>query len=194
MRRAATTMRAPGILRRRGIFLAPFWVAGLMALSFLLFMYVAGRATIALAADTTTVIVLRHAEKALLPADDPPLDAAGSRRAARLAEMFAASPVVAVYVSDTRRARETAAPLAARQRLPVTVRAGKDIAGLLDDIGERHVGRTVVVVGHSNTVPEIVSRLTRGRHAPTVGDGDFDRIFVVTVTRFGPPAMTEIRY
>lgn len=187
-------MRPPGILRRRGLFLTPFWVAGLMALAMLLLVYAAGRATIAFAADTTTVIVLRHAEKAVEPADDPPLRPEGIARAARVAAMFAAAPLSAVYASDTRRAQETAAPVAARHRLPVTVRAGGDVRGLLDDIGDRHAGRTVLVVGHSNTVPAIVSSLTRGREVVTVGEGEFDRIFVVTVTRFGPPALTEIRY
>jgi broad specificity phosphatase PhoE len=165
-----------------------------MALALLLLIYGVGRATIAFAADTTTVIVLRHAEKAVEPADDPPLSPQGIARAARLAAMFGQGPLAAVYASDTRRAQETAAPLAARHRLPVTVRSAKDIDGLLDDIGARHAGGTVAVVGHSNTVPEIVAKLTRGRHAPSIGDGEFDRVFIVTVTRFGPPAMTEVRY
>ena len=187
-------MKAPGILRRRAPFLAPFWVAGLMALALLLAVYLAGRATIALAADTTTVIVLRHAEKATDAGDDPPLSAVGVARAERLAALLAAAPLAAVYASDARRAQQTAAPLAARHRLPVTVRAARDVRGLIDDIGARHVGRTVVVVGHSNTVPAVVSALTRGEQAFSIADDQFDRIFIVTVTRFGPPATTELRY
>lgn len=187
-------MKAPGIVRRRAPFLAPFWVAGLMALALLLVVYVAGRATIAFAADTTTVIVLRHAEKATDAVDDPSLSAVGVARAERLAALLAAAPLAAVYASDTRRAQQTAAPLAARHRLPVTVRAGKDVRGLVDDIGARHVGRTVVVVGHSNTVPEIVAALTRGKQSVSIEDDRFDRIFIVTVTRFGPPSTTELRY
>ena len=187
-------MKAPGIVRRRAPFLAPFWVAGLMALALLLAVYLAGRATIAFAADTTTVIVLRHAEKATDAGDDPPLSAVGFARAERLAALLGAAPLAAVYASDTRRAQQTAAPLAARHRLPVTVRAGKDVRGLIDDIGARHVGRTVVVVGHSNTVPEIVAALTRGKQSVSIADDRFDRVFIVTVTRFGPPSTTELRY
>lgn len=187
-------MKSPGILRRRAPFLAPIWMAGVMALLAVATVYVLGKATIAVAAQTTTVIVLRHAEKASEPATDPALSPSGVARAARLAEMLGASPIAAVYASDTRRARETAAPLAARRGLPVTVRAGKDIAGLLEDIGARHVGRTVVVIGHSNTVPQIVAALTRERRTVQVGESDFGQLFVVTVTRFGPPAVTELRY
>ena len=187
-------MKAPGIVRRRAPFLAPFWVAGLMALGLLLTVYLVGRATIAFAADTTTVIVLRRAEKASDAGDDPPLSAAGIARAQRLAGLLAAAPLAAVYASDTQRAQQTAAPLAARHRVPVTVRAARDVRGLIDDIGARHVGRTVVVVGHSNTVPEIVSALTRGKQTVGIEDDQFDRIFIVTVTRFGPPSTTELRY
>ncbi|MFM7627793.1 MAG: phosphoglycerate mutase family protein [Gammaproteobacteria bacterium] len=187
-------MRPPGILRRRAPFLAPIWVAGVVALAGLVGIYLVGKATIAVAARTTTVIVLRHAEKSTEPLGDPALSPAGVARAARLAELLGAAPIAAIYASDTRRARATAAPLASRHRLIVTVRDGQDVAGLMDDIGARHVGRTVVVVGHSNTVPEIVAALTRGRRKVQVGEGDFGQVFVVTVTRFGPPAVTELRY
>lgn len=187
-------MKPPGILRRRAPFLAPIWMAGVMSLVAVASIYFLGKATIAVAGQTTTVIVLRHAEKAVEPADDPSLSPRGLARAARLAELLGAASVSAVYASDTRRAQQTAAPLAARHRLPVTVRAGEDVDGLLGDIGARHAGRTVVVVGHSNTVPEIVAALTRGRRTVQVGEGDFGQVFVVTVTRFGPPTVTEFRY
>ena len=186
--------RAPGILRRRAPFLAPFWVAGLSVLFGLASLYVVGKATIAIAGETTTVIVLRHAEKAAEPAGDPELSPVGIARAQRLAGLLGSTPIAAVYASDTRRAQQTAAALAARQGLAVTVRDGKDVRGLLEEIGSRQVGRTVVVVGHSNTVPQIVAALTRDRHRVALGEGDFDRLFIVTVTRFGPPAVTELRY
>ena len=76
----------------------------------------------------------------------------------------------------------------------MTVHPARDPQGLLDAIGARHVGGTVVVVGHSNTVPDIVSRLTRGKARVALRDDEFDRIFVVTVTRFGPPGVVSLRY
>ncbi|NBU25646.1 MAG: hypothetical protein EBS39_08510 [Gammaproteobacteria bacterium] len=186
--------RTPGILRRRAPFLAPFWVAGVSALAGLAFLFIVGKATIAIAGETTTVIVLRHAEKMAEPADDPALSPVGIARAERLATLLGSTQIAAVYASDTRRAQQTAAALAARRGLPVTVRDGRDVRGLLEEIGARQVGRTVVVVGHSDTVPAIVAALTRGRNRVTLVEGEFDRLFIVTVTRFGPPAMTELRY
>jgi broad specificity phosphatase PhoE len=187
-------VNAPGILRRRRPFLAPFWVAGIAAVASVALLYGLVRATIAFAAETTTVIVLRHAEKADAPADDPALTPQGVARAERLASLLGSSSIRAVYASEMRRTQDTARPLAASLGLPVSVRAGGDIQGLIDDIGHRHVGRTVVVVGHSNTVPQIVERLTRGRERVVVKDDEFDRIYVVTVTRFGPPGLVQLRY
>jgi broad specificity phosphatase PhoE len=165
-------MKAPGILSRRRPFLAPFWLVGFVALASVALLYGVLRATIAFAGETTTVIVLRHAEKALL----------------------INNPVLAVYASEARRTQDTARPLASALSLPVTVHPARDPQGLLDAIGASHVGGTVVVVGHSNTVPDIVSRLTRGKARVALRDDEFDRIFVVTVTRFGPPGVVSLRY
>ena len=77
----------------------------------------------------------------------------------------------------------------------MTVHQARDPQGLLDAIGARHIGGTVVVVvGHSNTVPAIVSRLTRGKTQVVLRDDEFDRLFVVTVTRFGPPSVVALQY
>ncbi len=187
-------MKAPGILRRRRPFLAPFWVAGIAALAGVALLYGLVRATIAFAAETTTVIVLRHAEKALAPAGDPALTPQGEARAQRLSALLGSASISAVYASEVRRTQDTARPLAAMLGLPVSLRAGRDIQGLIDDIGRQHVGSTVVVVGHSNTVPQIIERLTRGRERVVLKDDEFDRLFIVTVTRFGPPALVQLRY
>ena len=179
-------MKAPRLLRRRRPFLAPFWLVGFVALASVALLYGVLRATIAFAGETTTVIVLRHAEKAAVPADEA--------RAERLRALLIGNPVLAVYASEARRTQDTARPLASALSLPVTVHPARDPQGLLDAIGARHVGGTVVVVGHSNTVPDIVSRLTRGKARVALRDDEFDRIFIVTVTRFGPPGVVALRY
>ena len=187
-------VRAPGLLRRRRPFLAPFWLAGFVVLASLALLYGVLRATIAFAGQTTTVIVLRHAEKASVPADDPSLTPAGEARAQRLRTLLGSNAVRAVYASEARRTQDTARPLASALSLPVTVHPARDPQGLLDAIGARPIGGTVVVVGHSNTVPDIVSRLTRGKTRVVLRDDEFDRIFIVTVTRFGPPSVVALQY
>ena len=108
----------------------------------------------------TTFIVVRHAEKASDHLDDPALDADGQARAVALAQALAEVPVNAVYATPTRRTRETAAPLAASKALEVRdydpALAASELATMLHI---RHAGDTVLLVGHSNTVPGIVTAL-----------------------------------
>ena len=144
------------------------------------------------AAAPTVVVVVRHAEKAAAPADDPPLTPAGGTRAAALAD--AAGPVDAVFVSSFRRTAETAAPLAARRGLtPVVVDARGGSGALVDSTAARvrrlGPGRRVLVVGHSNTVGPLVRALGGPDLAP-IPDCEHSRLVVVTL---GPTTTAETR-
>jgi broad specificity phosphatase PhoE len=188
-------MKAPGLTRTRRTFFAPIWVALLSAVILTLLLLAAVRVSLYLFSTTTTVVLVRHAEKA--PPEygpDPVLSAEGQERALRLARLLGEADVAAVYASDTRRAQLTASPLAARLGVTVTTRSGSDVEGLLDDIGEHHQGERVVVIGHSNTVPALVEELTRGRVDVTMTDEQYDDVYVVTVTRFGPASVLRLQY
>jgi len=142
---------------------------------------------------TTTVIVLRHAEKSTEQVD-PSLTPAGYERAARLATLFAQSGVAAIYVSDTRRARETGRPLADRLGIELIEYPGRGVEALAERLLDRHRGQTVLVVGHSNTVPQVLSTLTGGRYVTRLDEDEFDGLYLVSVNRFDPPAVLLLRY
>jgi len=125
-----------------------------------------------------TVIFTRHAEKAATPPKDPPLTEAGKQRAAALASMLADSGVDAIYTTELQRTQQTAAPLAARVRVKPTALPAKDTAALVHAIRARHSG-VVVVVGHSNTLPDIISAL--GGPQLDISDSQYDNLFVLTV-------------
>lgn len=103
--------------------------------------------------------VMRHLHKAA--GTDPGLTEEGRRCAARLADEMAASGIRSIYASTTRRARETAAPLAARLGLTPVEYDPRDTPGLAARVAAEP--GSVLVVGHSNTVPEIVERLGGAR-------------------------------
>ena len=191
-------MTAPRVARGPRPVLAPIWMAALAALLLAVVGVLGMRGVLGRLAQPTTIILLRHAEKAPEPAADPPLSVAGQERARRLAALLAdeagAGRVVAIYASDTRRARETAAPLAARLSLDVSVRPGREARALAREILKSHAGQTAVVIGHSNTVPQLLAELTDGGVRASLGEGDFGSIFVVTVSRAGPPAVLRLHY
>ena len=125
-----------------------------------------------------TVIFTRHAEKGATPPKDPPLTEAGKQRAEALASMLADSGVEAIYATELQRTQQTAAPLAARVHLKPIVLPAKDTDALVKAIRARHSG-VVVVVGHSNTVPDIISAL--GGPKVDIADSQSDNFFVLTV-------------
>ena len=123
----------------------------------------AGFAAQATAQNTPTVVILvRHAEKAATPANDPPLTDAGVARAKALVALLSDANVDVVIATPTVRTRETARPTAEAHGLTVetvgiapTALHAKAVA----DAVMKHAGKTVLVVGHSNTVAAIVAAL-----------------------------------
>ena len=137
------------------------------------------------AAEPTAVhqtYVVRHLEKA--EGDDPPLSEKGAERAGQLAELLADSEIAAIFATETRRAMETAAPLAQKLRLRVRPYDPRDPDALVG--AARQAGGPVLVVGHSNTVPDLVARFG-GPAQPPLSEEDYGTIFIVapdgTVTR-----------
>lgn len=186
-------MKPPGITRARRPFLAPLWVGGLVLVLSVLILMTLFRLGSRHFGETITVIVLRHAEKTL-GFDDPPLASAGIARAERLASMLRDAGVDAIYVSDTRRARETAAPLAARLQLRAVEYPARDIEALAAQLKDHERGSTVLVVGHSNTAPQIVATLAGGSPVASLADDEYDALYVVTLNRFDPPSVLRLRY
>jgi broad specificity phosphatase PhoE len=159
-----------------------------------------GRAAAAQAAPgATTVVVIRHAEKADDDPRDPTLTAAGERRAQALLGVLQDADVAAIYSTQLKRTRATVDPLARQLRLPVTVReiapgqADRYARELAREILATHAGRSVVVVGHSNTVPQIVRALS-GRTVAEMTEQEYDHLFVVVVPAQGAPRLFRTRY
>lgn len=130
------------------------------------------------AVSQVTVIFTRHAEKAAAQPKDPALSDAGQKRAQLLASMFADAGVTAIFVTEYQRTQQTAAPLAARVHVKPVVIPASDTAGLIKAIRDLKSG-VVVVIGHSNTVPAIITGL--GGPAVTISDPEYDNLFVLTV-------------
>jgi broad specificity phosphatase PhoE len=150
-------------------------------------------------ADSTTVIVIRHAEKDVsISAVDPPLSQAGEARAALLAQMFGDAKAVghldAIYVSPALRNRLTAAPLAARSGLSATVAPADDPRGLAQRVLHEHGGGRVLIVGHSDTVPQIVAELSGNPKIPPIDAEEYGTMYIVTVPRIGHANLLRLHY
>ncbi|WP_230558668.1 SixA phosphatase family protein [Sphingomonas segetis] len=127
----------------------------------------------ALAADT--VFVMRHLQKA--EGADPPLSAEGAANAQAVAGMLAKSGIKAIFATPTKRAMETAQPLAAKLGIIVTPYNPADPEALATRVAA--MTGAVLVVGHSNTVPDLVARFG-GKRAVALTEQDYGTLFVVT--------------
>lgn len=120
--------------------------------------------------------VIRHFEKEA--GSDPALTAAGQVNAARLAERLAGERIVAIYSTDTRRTRDSAAPTGAKLGLMTALYPPTDDAALAQRVAEQP--GSVLIIGHSNTVPEIVARLS-GKSQLPMDESQYGTLFVVNL-------------
>ncbi|HEX5043921.1 MAG TPA: phosphoglycerate mutase family protein [Candidatus Polarisedimenticolaceae bacterium] len=145
--------------------------------------------------DACTVLVaVRHAEKD--SGDDPGLTEAGRARAKALADALAHAHVQVILVSPTRRTRETAAPTAAHARVEpreISLEGGTDahVAALARAV-KAEGGKTVLVVGHSNTIPPLLRALKMT--ANDMSDKEYGELFVATLCPATDPRLIKASF
>jgi len=158
-------------------------------LTALLLLLIAVSAT---AKQPTTVILVRHAEKAGATGDVP-LSEAGTARAQELARMLTDTGVKAIFVTQFVRTQQTAAPVARATGLaPLVVPATPDYAKQIAARVAEHPGETLLVIGHSNTTPDVIRQLGIAE-APSIAETEYDNLFIVTLTD-GAAKLTRLRY
>lgn len=146
------------------------------------------------AAQPSTVILVRHAEKAATPANDPGLTPEGVQRAADLAAALSGAHVTSVITTQFARTQLTAKPITdALGKPPIIVPAGGPVAAHVEAVAAavraRPRGDVVLVVGHSNTIPAIVAALG-GPHVPDLCDPEYSALFIIEF----PTAGASLRY
>lgn len=142
------------------------------------------------AAQSTVVVLVRHAETAEGPEGDPVLSGVGVERAQALARALSGAAVAAVFTTQYARTGSTGEPTATAtgaERHVVQARRearAEHIQEIAERIRRDYRGRTVLVVGHSNTVPQIIEALG-GPAVPPIADTEYDRLYVVTIDEGG---------
>lgn len=142
-------------------------------------------------ADPAAVFLVRHAEKEKT-ADDPALTAAGRARAEELARVLADSGVRAVYSTDFARTRDTAAPMSARIGAEIRIYDWAKLDELAAELSQP--GARSLVVGHSDTTPELVEALGGDRGEPIDEPNEYDRLYIVTIAPDGAVTTVLLRY
>lgn len=138
------------------------------------------------------IFIVRHAEKSDAAGGDPKnpdLSEAGRTRAEALAHALRDADITAVFATEFKRTQQTAAPVAHAATLETAVVPAKDTADLAQQLRESH--GNALVVGHSNTIPELIKALGCDASV-TLGEADYDNLFVVIT---GPePRLLRLHY
>jgi broad specificity phosphatase PhoE len=130
--------------------------------------------------------------------DDPGLSEAGQRRVAELTRQLVDADVVAgidaVYATDYNRTQETARPIADALDLPINSYDARDTETVLATILKEHKGKIILVVGHSNTVPELIANLGASKKVPSIHESEYDNIYIISIPWFGKTKTIRLRF
>jgi broad specificity phosphatase PhoE len=132
--------------------------------------------------DTTTYYLIRHAEKDRTDKENknPNLSFDGEKRAQKWAEYFKDIHLDAVYSTEFNRTIQTATPTAQGKKLEIKSYYPSE---MYDSIfQEATKGKTVLVVGHSNTTPFFVNKIIGEKKFETMDDHDNASLYIVTVS------------
>ena len=135
-----------------------------------------------LSSCTNYIYVVRHAEKAVSPPSDPPLTAAGQQRAADLANLLKEKNIAFIYSTNTTRTLKTSTPLSDSIKKTIQLYA-PDTTGLFVSQLKK-LKANVLVVGHSNTVLELLDSFHLSHNLRNIPDNGFNNLFIIKSTRF----------
>jgi len=142
---------------------------------------------VATATAQPTVFIVRHAERVDASADSD-LSETGRARAEALAKMLKDKNITAIYATEFKRTQQTAAPLAKALGITVTTIPSKDKDALVAKL--RASNSNVLVVGHGNTIPDLVKAL--GTEPINIGENDYDNLFEIELGE--KPKLIHLHY
>ncbi len=132
------------------------------------------------AAETVQLILVRHAEKEPGDNADPDLSAAGKKRAEGLVTLLKDMTIDELYTTPYKRTTQTLAPLAAARQLQITTYNPGQQQGLAQVLSGKK-GKTIVIAGHANTVPDLLNLLLGENRYSVLSESDFGKVWVLTL-------------
>jgi phosphohistidine phosphatase SixA len=138
------------------------------------------------------IYVVRHAER-LDQSPDAPLSTDGVGRSYRLREMLRDAGVTHIFTTELRRTIDTARPLADALNLTPQQVLGADVAALAARVTALGAHDRALVVGHSNTVPQLL-RVLGADQPVTLADSDYDNLFVIVPRKESAPTVVRLKF
>ncbi|RNC85370.1 MAG: phosphoglycerate mutase [Balneola sp.] len=135
--------------------------------------------------ESTTLIFVRHAEKASDGTRNPPLDEKGEKRASNLYKSLSDFDIKAVFSTPYKRTEMTAKPTADSLDLEINTYGFENIEQFLENIIVEYRGGAVLIVGHSNTTPALVNMVLGSKEYEQIDESQYGDMFIVTTKELG---------
>jgi 2,3-bisphosphoglycerate-dependent phosphoglycerate mutase len=141
---------------------------------------------------TYRIYIVRHAEKSLVPADDPHLTVEGRARAEALRELLTDKDIKAIFSTQKNRTVETAMPLSKLLNVPIQYYGNDTLPAFLKIVAG--LKKNTLIVGHSNTTVTMVSAFNLDHSITVIPDDDYDNLFIIDVKKGKAVKITETTY
>lgn len=129
--------------------------------------------------QTTTIYMIRHAEKADTSVN-PNLSEAGKARAERWKNYFSEIQIDAIYSSDYNRTKQTGLPIAASKGKELLLYNPSTLQ--LKTLISENAGQTILIIGHSNTIPKQINALLQENKYPDIDESEFGHLYRIAIT------------
>lgn len=144
--------------------------------------------------ETTTFILVRHAEKASDGTSDPALTEVGMARAEYILSLFQQANITAIYSTDYKRTKLTVAPIAEAKSIEVTIYDPGELEDFSHILLKDNSGGTVIISGHSNTTPALANLLLAEEKFKQFEDDDYANLLIITTSGNSRAKLLHLRY
>ncbi len=144
-----------------------------------------------LKSPVTTVILVRHADRT---GSAEELNTAGLVRAQELARILDETNISVIYTSTAIRTQQTASPISTQMGINTITYDTSNLPALVDEIKTTHKGKVILVVGHSNTVPQTINLLGVTPTLTDIPSAEFDNLYIVTLAKRSTPKLLKMEY
>ena len=150
--------------------------------------------TLSWAQETTTFILVRHAEKAIDGTSDPELTEEGAARANNILSLFQQTEITAIYSTNYTRTKMTVAPLAEAKKIEVAIYNPKKLKDFSLKLLKDNSGGTVLISGHSNTTPALANLLLGEEKFRQFKDSDYGNLLIITFASNSKAKLLHLRF
>lgn len=143
--------------------------------------------------ETTTIILVRHAEK-MKDQKNPNLTDEGNIRAEKLKNILSTIRLNRIYSSDYNRTQQTAKPTSNAQRVEITNYDPRALTEFGNMVLETRKGENVLVVGHSNTTPVLLNHFMKEEVVKSISESDYGNLYIVNIDKKGNAKSLILRF